>query len=89
MSLECGECEMDLRGGHSGGCSRHPINGKKHPLRKAVAKLRKSIGARDEHHWGCATRHGKKCDCYASGREASHEALDQLIEALDPGDGDS
>jgi hypothetical protein len=26
MSMECGECERDLRGGHDRECSRHPIN---------------------------------------------------------------
>ncbi len=26
MSLECGECERDLRGGHDPSCSRHPDN---------------------------------------------------------------
>lgn len=26
MSIECGECERDLRGGHSADCSRHPNN---------------------------------------------------------------
>lgn len=26
MSIECGECERDLRGGHDESCSRHPNN---------------------------------------------------------------
>lgn len=26
MSIECGECERDLRGGHADDCSRHPVN---------------------------------------------------------------
>ncbi len=26
MSLECSECERDLRGGHGHDCSRHPVN---------------------------------------------------------------
>lgn len=26
MSLECSECERDLRGGHDPECSRHPCN---------------------------------------------------------------
>ena len=25
MSIECGECERDLRGGHDLSCSRHPL----------------------------------------------------------------
>lgn len=25
MSLECSECERDLRGGHDPECSRHPV----------------------------------------------------------------
>lgn len=29
MSIECGECEHDLRGGHDEKCSRHPANIKK------------------------------------------------------------
>lgn len=28
MSVECGECERDLRGGHDPSCSRHPKNKK-------------------------------------------------------------
>ena len=26
MSLECSECERDLRGGHDSNCTRHPVN---------------------------------------------------------------
>lgn len=26
MSIECGECERDARGGHLDSCSRHPLN---------------------------------------------------------------
>lgn len=83
MSLECSECERDLRGGHSGGCSRHPINKKNHPGYKQVKALRKFIGERDDHHSLCRSRQGHACDCYARAKEAAHCSLDDLIEALE------
>lgn len=36
MSVECGECEHDLRGGHDDQCSRHPRNRK--PKRPAAKR---------------------------------------------------
>ena len=37
MSLECSECEADMRGGHLDTCSRHPLNKRIADLEEALA----------------------------------------------------
>lgn len=40
MSIECGECERDLRGGHDETCSRHPKNVAANDTKPAGAQSR-------------------------------------------------
>lgn len=42
MSLECRECERDLRGGHDLDCSRHPSKRAPPPPREVPGVWRKS-----------------------------------------------
>lgn len=53
-------------------------------VKQAIKILRAEIGRRDEHHSNCESNYQQdlsKCDCYARGREESHQALD-LLERL-------
>lgn len=55
MSIECGECERDLRGGHAQGCSRHACRGDN---AVACAKIRYGL-SHDE-----ATEEPCDCECH-------------------------
>lgn len=46
MSIECSECERDLRGGHDPECSRHPKKKEKKVPEKPAKPPRKTIGER-------------------------------------------
>jgi len=51
---------------------------------QAVKILRAEIGKREDHYPNCESNFQQdlsKCDCYARGREESHQALD-LLELL-------
>lgn len=43
MSIECSECEHDLRGGHDESCSRHPNNKPKRTARQALEEQQRPM----------------------------------------------
>ena len=42
MSLECSECEADMRGGHLDHCSRHPLNVRIADLERQLAEAQRA-----------------------------------------------
>ena len=45
MSLECSECEADMRGGHLDHCSRHPLNVRIADLERQLADEQRFVKA--------------------------------------------